>query len=519
MMIQGTATDYQDLAEIIYATGPASGVTAPVINAAGTLYVQGDIITVAGGTSVGPGAATIEVLTVGGSGDILTMKVKMAGAYTANPTTTANAVTGGTGSAATVDITMLGYGWTQRRRTQEAASAVVATGGTNGYIVGDLLTVTGGVGVGASAIFRVATESAGVVLTVDQGTGAVVGDYAEVPANDVAVTGGSGTGAITLTVTWADALTQDSEYILEGEGASTDAIMVGIRSYNDATVFNWELAGFTGYSATDLYTAQPGISPGRHTDATSVGGSFVSLATTSAQTLEYWMHIDTYSISGVARNGTSYQSWYLGWLNPFGTASEFTYPLCIAGNCSLSTQAFNGTDIENSGISDPIVHIVTAAGPMQYRTQAGLWENYFNSSISGANRNIARDKLVLPTGGVNTLSPGDIVEPDLVFTDSFSFADSTNTGIIPASGDPGVAEYTLARTPDTGGDISIPFPLTLVNVDPAVAIQGELRNCYWVHNDGGIVAEDDFRISGVDYRVFQAGTRSNNWTFWALKEN
>jgi len=75
-----------------------------VINAAGTGYVGGDELTVAGGTFTV--AAEIRVLTTGGGGEIQIFEIKNAGEYTVDPALIANAVTGGTGAGATFDLTM-----------------------------------------------------------------------------------------------------------------------------------------------------------------------------------------------------------------------------------------------------------------------------------------------------------------------------------------------------------------------------------------------------------------------------
>jgi len=436
MLIQGTATDYIDLAAVIRDTAQERGLSAVAVNAGGTGYTVGDLLTVAGGTTTGAGAATIEVTSVS-SGVIDGVKVKMSGAYSSDPTTTANAVTGGTGSSATIDLTMADYGWTEERDTAYSGS--------------------------------------------------------------------------------------DREIILNGEGAGSDEIFVGIRTYNDGAVFNWELAGMTGYSSGDIWDDQPGISPGRYDMADpDDGGAFVALATTAAQNLEYWIQIDSYAIVGVARNSTSYQSFYLGWLNPFGTSSEFTYPLCVAGNTPDPETAFNSSDIWNSGITDPIHHDANDAdGPCLYRNAAGTWQSFINGfAANGSGRTIATDRLVFPAGGPPTTTAGDIPEEDLVFEDQFRFASTSGqNNIIPQSATPGTVDYTLAQTPDTGGDITFLWPATLIEWNGVNALQGEMRHVYWIHNDGGIVAEDDFRIGGVDFRVFQAGTRTNNWAFWALREN
>lgn len=72
-----------------------------VVNAGGSGYVVGDILTVAGGTG---GAATAQVATVS-SGAVVTLTLLDSGLYSVQPGTTAVATTGGTGTSCTVDLT------------------------------------------------------------------------------------------------------------------------------------------------------------------------------------------------------------------------------------------------------------------------------------------------------------------------------------------------------------------------------------------------------------------------------
>lgn len=84
-----------------------------------------------------------------------------------------------------------------------ARSAVVATAGT-GYKLGDVLTVTGGTNSARAAQFQVSKIGAsGAILAVVPFLNRT-GGYTTKPANDVEVTGGSGTGC-QLTITWNDA--------------------------------------------------------------------------------------------------------------------------------------------------------------------------------------------------------------------------------------------------------------------------------------------------------------------------
>jgi len=92
----------------VYSVPGASGLnqlTAAAVHAGGggSGYAVGDILTVAGGTA--REAAQVRVLTLSGSA-VATVAIEYGGLYSANPTTSANAVTGGGGSGCTLDLTL-----------------------------------------------------------------------------------------------------------------------------------------------------------------------------------------------------------------------------------------------------------------------------------------------------------------------------------------------------------------------------------------------------------------------------
>jgi hypothetical protein len=94
---------YVDTAWEIMVDFEAEEATAAAVNAAGTGYTANDIVTVVGGTF--PVAATVKVLTVGGSGEVLTLEVHTeAGEYSSTPANPA-VVSGGTGSGLTLTMT------------------------------------------------------------------------------------------------------------------------------------------------------------------------------------------------------------------------------------------------------------------------------------------------------------------------------------------------------------------------------------------------------------------------------
>lgn len=87
---------------------PAGKVLSAVsaIETAGTGYQVNNVLTVAGGTAVRP--ATVRVKTVGGGGEITSVAVVDPGdAYTVDPTVAGNAVTGGNGSGAELDLVLV----------------------------------------------------------------------------------------------------------------------------------------------------------------------------------------------------------------------------------------------------------------------------------------------------------------------------------------------------------------------------------------------------------------------------
>lgn len=135
----GQATNHKTLVDDLVAIATSRHVATAVINAAGTGYVVDDILSVAGGTS-SPAGATLRVTSVGGSGDITGLRVETGGAYTVDPTTTANSVTGGTGSSATVDLTMAETGWTAVQDDSNVGAdndRFVILEGANGGVSGD----------------------------------------------------------------------------------------------------------------------------------------------------------------------------------------------------------------------------------------------------------------------------------------------------------------------------------------------------------------------------------------------
>lgn len=116
MFQSGTATDYLNALDILIALAENRHIATVAVNAAGTGYVVGDVLSISetGGVVEESQSGSLEVTSVGGSGEVTGIRVLNGGAYSTDPTTTTgNTTSGGTGSGCTVDITFADTGWTR----------------------------------------------------------------------------------------------------------------------------------------------------------------------------------------------------------------------------------------------------------------------------------------------------------------------------------------------------------------------------------------------------------------------
>lgn len=502
--IRGTASDHIDLSNDLIEAATGNSISAPVINAAGTGYVVGDILTVVGGTFTI--AAQIEVVTVGGSGDILTMRMYNAGVYTATPSVTANAVTGGTGSAATVDLTYGSNGWTADRNQGTAPSAVdsVAAGGT-GYSVDDIITLAGGTFTTAAQL-RVLTLSGSAVATVSIET---AGDYQVIPSDPVAqgaVAPIGGSGA-TFNLTFEAG---DRHVILEGVGGGADEIIIGWRTFSSipSDYYNLELHGMTGYSASLPLDEQPGISPGFYEEALVTDFSGAYLVATSVS-FNYFININAYRIIVTIAVGSVYNHAYLGWGNRFATSTEYPYPMIIAGSASRP-EVTTGEVIKHSTLVDPWGINSNDLGPMKIYGTDGTWYDVRNRGGTALKDERCVAPCQAPQGASGTPSlPEDrfmgngLRFSDIIFSDSTGSGGVMGTNMIPAGDD----------------DHRVLLPGIIVFSEPSPQVMVELDEVFWCHSFGGITNEDRFiDDNGVAYRIFQNCNRTDSYAYVAIKE-
>lgn len=560
------------------------------INSGGSGYSVDDVLTLSGGTQTSLSQPAVVVVTAVSAGVITAVRIDQSGSYSSDPSTP-NSPTGGGGTGASLTLTMADVGWTRKRRTQEAVSAVVpAGGGGSGYTIGDDLTVVGGVDVPTAAVFNIDSEGAvsatpnsggsgytvsdtltltggtfttAATFNVDSVSGGVVtavsvvgaGDYTVTPSSPVSTTGGTGTGCTldvtfgaaatvslvtageygetpsnpaattstsgsgaTLTVTYQD-YTGEFDLILEGEGSGADSVVIGFRTYTSGSVHNWELSAMTAYSATTPFINHPGISPGRFDGSgTEVEGAYVPLDTSS---MTWWCFADGRRIIGVFKVGAStYTNMYLGWLNPFGTSTEFPYPMYVGGCSSLSTRLFSDTNIGYSGMTDPISAINQNTGPHLYRDPGGLWNTVRNSNETASGRSLRDEFVVYPCGSPGVTGVGA--------NDLFSQGTNISTNLVPGTGNPGTPTAFMKQTPESPDEGSLPWPTMIIREGNGSTIprdiHGELSGVYWSSADmDGVpataVSEDILDDgNGTRYLFFQNCNRTELFSYFLIKE-
>ena len=117
------ATDYDDALLRLIDLAIENNAIAVAINAGGTGYTVGDILTVSGGTPVSSLTLTLEVTSVA-AGVVDGIRIFDCGAYSANPGNPV-AVTGGTGGDdATFDMTFSTQNWVVNRNVASSTSAL-----------------------------------------------------------------------------------------------------------------------------------------------------------------------------------------------------------------------------------------------------------------------------------------------------------------------------------------------------------------------------------------------------------
>lgn len=416
--------------------------------------------------------------------------------------------------------------------------AVAINAGGAGYAIGDILTVSGGTVVSSlTATLEVTNVAAGVI------TGVRVfncGAYSANPANPVSVTGGGGAAA-TFNLTFStqnwtvnrnvasststiryDTIaggggTQvlEREIQLQGPGnAGTDEIYLGIMEVRDtgAGSFNWAIAGFTGYGSGLDWSAQPGFS---HVSPDEIA-AFTPLTNGA---IECWFHVTPRHLKGITRIGSTYNNFYAGFLNTFGTPAEYPYPLFVSGCSTKWNESFGSSGVRQSGLCDPGAYTGSGGntqGPAGVRWFDGSWQSIRNWTFNGTSRSVQKFLNIAPCGTIT--NDNGAIPPE----DKIANASSTTewSAIIPDTGNPGSPVQNLFPADDSGGNQTVLIPNVLHTVFPSLQIMGELDGVLWASTLGNnIVSQDRVIVGGIYYRAFQNCNRTDPFAFCILRED
>ena len=373
-------------------------VSAAALNAAGTGYTVGDILTITHGSAYHD--CTLEVLTItggGGTGPVGTVAIRDAGAFADRVTAVAIGSAAGTGYG-TDDIIRLTDGtFTEfckiKIDTQAAgvpsAISIFETGGA--YSVDPTLTdapTSNDIG-----------EGSGVDLVVDVTMTSIIGTTA------ITATGGTGSSVsfdLTLTDTGmscstakqnqnnysTNSITNEKEVILQGSVAGGDAPYVGIRTFTTDsglnTRYGWVLTGMDSYNSSLAFDAQPNVGPGTE----PLTGTVCLLMFDDDQ--DFWMvangrHVKVV-IKAVGAATTTYMSMFHGLLDPFGTQTESPYPYYISGTTGTRARAPDSGGYFVTGLTELYTDLVSTT-PAYYRQASdGAWTGVVNS-VNGTAQN------------------------------------------------------------------------------------------------------------------------------------
>lgn len=527
-----TVSGYRDLLNKITQFATSQHVSAVAINAAGTGYIVGEMLTVthAGATL----DCTAEVLTIGGGGDVTSIKLRNMGAFS-NRLASAVVNAGGTGYV--VDDVLEVEGGTERQN----AKAKVAT--LSGSAIATVTVQDGG------GAYTVAPGLTGAATNNDPGSGVGTGGTLDltmtgmIGTTGIATTSdGSGTGCtlnLTLTETgWTavrdwnnysyNSIDDEKEVVLEGTVASGDEPYIALRSYTEQEGINDRfglvLLGMTSFNpGLDLDT-QPNIGPSFSGQEAEPYTDDDALLTVFDVSQLVWFSFTGRKIAGVVKSvggaTTAYSPFYLGFGNPFGTVTENPYPMFISGNTPDNDTAPDVASIYVSSFLNPIAPFSgISTATWFWRLTDTSWINVVHSNLGVTKQT---NYTMYPVGESKDII-GSGFKDNIVDAGPWAWF----SGITDPNG--GAETQLVFRTPDTGGDLFFLVPVTLIRT-PTNTESGsinddvhlELDNIFWFSASltaGTLVTvEDTFTIGTDRYRIFRDCDNVTRYSFFCMKE-
>jgi len=499
----------------------------------GSGYTEDDVLTISHPSGLAPCQFVVGVDDVDPTHPITRIKRIINGGSFSNRIATVSVVVAGTGYAVGDVVQVLGGVFTNAAKVQITS---ISGGGGTGPATGVQLFEDGGSYVTPPPL--PASTSSSIGLGTGTGMklnmtlqGVIVAPYTAL--------GGSGSGAqFTGGLSFSgwtalrnannfsfNGVLDEKEVVLQGVAAAGQVPpIVGIRT-GTHTGPNTKFLSFTGFTAFDpssSYDAQPNAI---NSAPSTTAGQYVSVMP-AGTTIQCWVSGTQRALFGVIRadgpSRTVYHSYYVGLLDPFGTATENPYPMVVMAShnsTSCTADLSNGEgDFDLSGLTECYRH-GGRSGPCVAWSQTGVaWVELFNASATAGVPpwgTINQDHVVFPVGKPQNQTVDTTA--DYIVEDGGWAGWST---ICRADGD--TATILLKPSPDASGNAQVLFPVLVIFAAEGFPL-GALNNVFWasaVKADGTSIApEDTFTVSGSTvYRVFQNGGRTKSYSFFAMRE-
>jgi hypothetical protein len=551
----GTGTAYRDFhAKLIQlATSGYFGPTNLAVTNGGNNYTDGDVLTIhdAGGSGLFDCTFAVNVQPIsGGKGPVVGIKRILNGGAFSNRLGSATINAGGTGYAVG-DILQLGDGTTNSATSgipTEPAKVKVATisgGGGTGPVTSVTVFNGGGSYAGATAPNSPPLTACATISSIGLGTG--TGCTLNLTMIPVLIpigltpSGGTGTGATfggSLAFSgWSvlrskhnysfNSVTDESEVILQGTAqANQETPIVGFRTATHTTSTRNFIAftAFSAYNSLSSYDAQPNaINPAPI--VTPAGGQYVSFipSGTGSSSVPCFISGSPRSLRGVIKNAgattTTYQSFYLGLLNPYGTALENPWPMVVMGshNDWQATAADSNVGNSISGITECFRDTTQNSGPCVAWSQANVaWVEVYNAGAAPGSPpytvNHARGVApVMDPQNETTNTKADYIVEDGAWASGLTFTRATGQG----------PTRLLKPTPSALGLTSLLLPVTVIFATEGYVV-GTLDGVFFVSgykDDAGTVIspEDLFVIGTQTFKAFPNGSRVGGGSWFVLQ--
>lgn len=544
------ATGYHDYLTKLVDMITSQHVATVAINAAGTGYVVGDVLTLTHAGAVLD--AKFEVTTVGGSGDITGLRINCSGAFS-NRVATVAVNAGGTGYSVGEVLEILGGSGRVKAKAQVdtvAAGVITAVslfenGGA--YATAPTLTAATTRGVGPSTFAGNDDATLDLTMTTLVGT------------TGLSVTGGTGSSA-TVDITLAEsgwAVDDDSSNSANTNNHSYNSVTNEkiVRLVGDATGFTNKpyvfllsgtetvgldtryflaVVGGLSHNPSNDVDGQTGRSPGFASGAFGDDGCYLLFPQNDANDFDFWISVDEFRVYTQINENPSantddgrYQGMHFGFMDRMGTETEDPYPYLVFASAK-DRDANPATTSVDTITSIAELRYSGSAGDRgvcyYYRTEAADWTNVQNNDAGAAGR--VTDAM-FPFGRINTVQSASGEDDKITQYGDFGFnndvikrdrtASTRVMSQVPGSTD----EYWLVPLVVVRGPSDAVSGADLVSEFP----RGTVRGVFWIYNDDGAgsaltnFSEDYATISGERYRIFHNHGETDRYQYIAVKED